>query len=152
MTLWHKKQNHYPPRWICITHISYPTLFPRGISIFQGILAKFNFLTKFPHLEKFINLMKNLKYKHQSIFPLWGRVKLNLRDRKENQTIIFNRCIIFEKQSRKEKYLSKKIVRKKTCWKNNFCQKKICKKNFLGKIFCWKNFCQKKNSLGKQFL
>ena len=25
--------------------------------------------------------MKYLKYKHQSIFPLWGRVKLNFRDR-----------------------------------------------------------------------
>ena len=25
--------------------------------------------------------MKDLKYKHQSTFPLWGRVKLNFRDR-----------------------------------------------------------------------
>ena len=25
--------------------------------------------------------MKDLKYEHQSIFPLWGRVKLNFRDR-----------------------------------------------------------------------
>ena len=36
-----------------------PTLFHRGILIFQGVLAKLNFLTKFPHLEKFIDLMKN---------------------------------------------------------------------------------------------
>ena len=36
---------------------------------------------KFPHLEKNVNLMKDLKYEHQSIFPLLGRVKLNLRDR-----------------------------------------------------------------------
>ena len=43
MTLWHKKENHYPPRWICITHIWSPTLFPRGILIFQGVLAKLNF-------------------------------------------------------------------------------------------------------------
>ena len=56
-----KKENHYPPRWICITHVWSPTLFPRGILIFQGVLAKLNFLTKFPHLEKFIDLMKNLK-------------------------------------------------------------------------------------------
>ena len=52
-----------------------------GIIIFQGVLTKFNFWMEFPHLSKFINLMKDLKYEHQSIFPLWGRVKLNFRDR-----------------------------------------------------------------------
>ena len=36
---------------------------------------------KFPVLEKFVDLMKDLKYEHQSIFPLWERVKLNFRDR-----------------------------------------------------------------------
>ena len=25
--------------------------------------------------------MKDLKYEHQSIFPTWGRLKLNFRDR-----------------------------------------------------------------------
>ena len=35
-----------------MTHIWFPTLFPRGIIIFQGVLTKFNFLTKFRHLEK----------------------------------------------------------------------------------------------------
>ena len=64
-----------------MTHIWSPTLFPRGIIIFQGVLTKFNFLTKFPHLEKFADLMKDFKYEHQSIFPLWGIVKLNFRDR-----------------------------------------------------------------------
>ena len=52
-----------------------------GIIIFEGVLTKLNFLIKFPHLSKFIDLMKDLKYEHQSIFPLWGRVKLNFRDR-----------------------------------------------------------------------
>ena len=52
MTLWHKKKNHYPPRWISITLIWSPTLFPRSIIIFKGVLTKFNFLMKFPHLEK----------------------------------------------------------------------------------------------------
>ena len=28
------KRNHYPSRWICMTHIKAPTLFPRGIIIF----------------------------------------------------------------------------------------------------------------------
>ena len=36
---------------------------------------------KFPHLEKFANLIKDLQYEHQSIFPLCGRVKPNFRDR-----------------------------------------------------------------------
>ena len=80
LSLWCKKKNHYPPRWICMTHIKAPTLFLRAIIIFQGLLTKFHFSTKFPHLEKIVNLIKDLKYKHQSTFPLWGRAKLNFRD------------------------------------------------------------------------
>ena len=35
-----KKKNHYPRRWICMTNIKAPTLFPRGIFlIFQGALT-----------------------------------------------------------------------------------------------------------------
>ena len=34
--------------------------------------------------------MKDLKYDHQSIFPLWGRVKLNFRDRYGEPNIYFN--------------------------------------------------------------
>ena len=75
------KKNHYPLRWICIAHIWSPTLFPRGIIIFQGVLTKFDFSMKFPYLEKIVDLMKDLKYEHQSTFPLWGRVKLNFRDK-----------------------------------------------------------------------
>ena len=86
-----------------MTHIWSHTLFPRGIKIFQGGLTKFNFLTKFPHLEKFVNLMNDLKYEHQSTFLFWGRVKINFRDRyrkpniswPENQGILF--FIIFLK-------------------------------------------------------
>ena len=43
LSLWCKKKNHYPCRWICMTHIKAPTLFPREIIIFQGVLTKFNF-------------------------------------------------------------------------------------------------------------
>ena len=32
--------------------------------------------------------MKDLKYEHQSIFPLWGRVKINLGTGTENQIFI----------------------------------------------------------------
>ena len=55
------KKNHYPPRWIGMTHIQFPTLFPRSIIIFQGVLRKSNFLIKFLCLEKFVNLMKDTK-------------------------------------------------------------------------------------------
>ena len=56
-------------KWICITHIWSPTLFPGGIFIFQGVLRKLNFLMKFLVLEKLVDLMKDLKYEDQSIFP-----------------------------------------------------------------------------------
>ena len=36
--------------------------------------------------------MKDLKYEHQSTFPLWGRVKLNFRDR-------YRKLNIFSKNS-----------------------------------------------------
>ena len=47
-----RKKNHSSPIWICMTHIWSPTLFSRGIITFQGVLTKFNFLMKFPYLEK----------------------------------------------------------------------------------------------------
>ena len=93
LSLWCKKKNLYPPRLICMSHIWSPTLFPRGIIIFQGVLAKFNFSTKFPHLEKNLMkdlyFMKDLKYEHHSIFPLGGgRVNLILGTGTENQIFI----------------------------------------------------------------
>ena len=90
MTLWCKK-NHYPPRWICITHIWLHTLFPRGIITFQGVLTKFHFLTKFPHLEKIVHLMKDLKCEHQSTFPLWKRYgKPNIYSRNSSCYQVFS--------------------------------------------------------------
>ena len=95
-----KKKNHYPLRWICIGHIWYPTLFPRGIIIFQAVLTKFNFSTKFPHLEKSVDLMKDLKYEHQSIFPCGGGSNLILGTDKENQIFILRTpaAVMFFKQ------------------------------------------------------
>ena len=52
---------------------------------FPGVLTKLSFSMKFPVLEKIVNLIKDLKYEHQSIFPLWGRVKLNTGTGRENQ-------------------------------------------------------------------
>ena len=42
--------------------------------------------------------MKYPKYEHQSIFPMWGRVKLNFRDRYEKPNIYSknsSRCQVF---------------------------------------------------------
>ena len=71
-----------------MTHIKAPTLFPRGILIFQGVLTKFHILMKFPHQEKIVSLMKDFKYEHQSSFPLWGRLKLNFGTGTENHIFI----------------------------------------------------------------
>ena len=52
-----------------------PTLFPWVIIIFQGVQTKFHFLTKFSHLEEFVDYMKNLKHEHQSTnmnTKFWG--------------------------------------------------------------------------------
>ena len=65
-----------------------PTLFPRAIIIFQGVLTKFYILTKFLHKEKFVDLMKNLKYEHKSTFPSGEGSNLFLGTGTENQIII----------------------------------------------------------------
>ena len=71
----------------------------RGIIIFEGVLTKFNFSIKFPHLSKFINLMKDLKYEHQSIFPCGGGSNLIFGTGSENKQNIFPRnsshCQVF---------------------------------------------------------
>ena len=51
LSLWCQKKS-FLTHIDCMTHIWSPTLFPRGIITFQGVLTKFNFLMKFPHLEK----------------------------------------------------------------------------------------------------
>ena len=56
-----------------------------GIIIFKGVLTKLNFSIKFPHLSKFIYLMKDLKYEHETFFPFWEGSNLILGIGKENQ-------------------------------------------------------------------
>ena len=46
--------------------------------------------------------MKDLKYEHQSTFPLWGRVKLNFRDR-------YRKLNVFSKNSSCYQLLSSKL-------------------------------------------
>ena len=66
-----------------------PYTIPQGIIIFQGVLTKFNFLMKFPHLGKIANLMKDLKYEHQSIFSWWGGSNLILGTGTGNQIFVY---------------------------------------------------------------
>ena len=56
--------------------------------------------------------MKDLKYKHQSIFPLWGRVKLKFRDR-------YGKPYIYSKNSSRYQFFSSNS-QKMTLW----CKKK----------------------------
>ena len=114
------KENHYPPRWICMTQIWSPTLFPRAIIIFQRVKTKFHFLIKFPHLEKSIDLMKDLKYEHQSTFPLWGRVKINFRDR-------YGKLNIYSKNSSCYQFFSSNSQKLSLlCKKNHYPPRWIC--------------------------
>ena len=56
MTLWCKKKS-LPTQVDLYDLYMVPTLFPRGIIIFQGVLTKFHSLTKCLHLEKIADLM-----------------------------------------------------------------------------------------------
>ena len=56
--------------------------------------------------------MKDLKYEHQSIFPMWGRVKINYRDR-------YRKPDIYSKNNRNQFFSSNS--QKLSLW----CKKKI---------------------------
>ena len=62
-----------------MTHVKAPTLFPRGIFIFQGVLTNFHILTKFPYL-------KNMSIK--AFFPCGGDSNLILGIGTENHIFI----------------------------------------------------------------
>ena len=47
-----KKKKLLPTQMDLYSHMWSPTLFPRKIIIFQGVLKKFRFLMEFPHLKK----------------------------------------------------------------------------------------------------
>ena len=86
MTLWCKKKP-LPTQMHLYSSYMVPHMIPWGNYNFPRSTNKTQFLMKFPHLEKNVDLMKALKYEHQSIFPLWGRVKLNIRDRYRKQIL-----------------------------------------------------------------
>ena len=82
----------------------------------------------------------------KAFFPCGEGSNLIFGTGRKNQTIIFNTCIIFEKQIRMEIFLSEIKSQKKTCWDNNFCQKKICKKKFLGEKILLKKYLSEKKT------
>ena len=58
-----------------------------------------------------MDLMKNLKFEHQSIFPLWGRVKHNFRDRYGKPNIFSensSHCQVFPLNCQKNDTLTQK--------------------------------------------
>ena len=56
------------------------------IIIFEGVLTKLTFLMKFPHLSKFIDLIKDLKNMNTKVFfPCVGGSNLILGTGTENQ-------------------------------------------------------------------
>ena len=119
LSLWCKK-NHSSARWICMTHIWFPTLFPRGIITFQGVLTKFHFSMKFPHLQKncqFEEIPKILAPKH---FSLVGRVKLNFRDRYGKPHIYF------KNSSHNQDFSSNSQKLSLWCKKNHYPPRWIC--------------------------
>ena len=72
-----------------MTHIWSPTLFPRGIITFQGVLIKFNFSMKFQHLEKNCQFNEIPKiFSTKAFFPCWGGSNLILGTGMENQIFI----------------------------------------------------------------
>ena len=71
-----------------MTHKWFPTEFPKGIIIFQGVLTKFNFSTKFPHLEKIVDLMRDLNMNTKALFPCGGGSNLILGTGTENKVFI----------------------------------------------------------------
>ena len=65
-----------------------PYMIPWGYYNLPRRTNKFNFLTKFPQLGKIVDLMKDLKYEHQSTFSCGGGSNLILGTGTENQIFI----------------------------------------------------------------
>ena len=79
--LWCKKKSLPTQMYLYNTHVV-PYTIPQGKFNFPKSTKKIQFFDEIFTSEKnYIGLMKELKYEHQSNFPLWGRVKLNFRDR-----------------------------------------------------------------------
>ena len=88
LSLWCRKKTSF------LTHMDLYDLYMVPYTILYGYynfprsINKIQFFDEISiSRKKIVDLMKYLKYNHQSIFPLWGRVKLNFRDRYEKPNI-----------------------------------------------------------------
>ena len=81
MTFWCLKKSLPTQMDLCDPYMV-PHTISWGNYNFQRSTNKIQFFDKiFTSVKKIVNLMKDLKYEHQSTFPFWGRVKLNFRYR-----------------------------------------------------------------------
>ena len=90
-----------------------PYTIPLGYYNFPRNTNILNFSMKFSHLEKIVNLMKDLKYEHKSTFTLYESVILNFRDR-------YRKPDVYSKNSSSNQFSSSNS-QKMTLW----CKKKI---------------------------
>ena len=68
---------------------------------------------KFSHLEKFTNVIKDLKYEHQSIYPCGEGSNLILGTGSENQIFFLRTPLVFKfftKLSKNDALAQKKII------------------------------------------
>ena len=94
-----------------------PYMVPHTISwgnyYFPRSTNKIQFFDKIStSVKKIVYFMKDLKHEHQSTFPLWGRVKLNLRDRYRKLNVFSknsSRYQLFSSNSQKLSLWCKKL-------------------------------------------
>ena len=121
MTLWCKKKS-LPTQMDLYSPLMIPHTIAQGNYNFPRNTNKIQFFDEISTSgKKVVDLMKDLKYEHQSIFPLWGRVKLNFRDR-------YGRPNIYSKNSSSNQFFSSNS-QKMTLWckkKNHYPPRWIC--------------------------
>ena len=96
MTLWCKKRS-LPTQMHLYSPYMVPYTLPQGNFNFPRSTNKIQFFDKISTSgKKIVDLMKALKYEHQSILSLWGRVKPNFRDRYRKPNIYFNNSSCYQ--------------------------------------------------------
>ena len=110
MTFW-CKINSLPTQMHLCNSYRVPHTILQGNYNFQRSTNKIIYLMKFPDLEKIVNLMKDLKYEHQSTFSLWEGSNLMLGIYRETKYFSENSscCQVFSQKCQKMTFWCKKI-------------------------------------------
>ena len=95
-----------------------PTLFPAAIIFSKEYKQNSIFQQNF-HMWKVVDLITDLKYKHQGTFPLWGIVKLNFMDR-------YGKLNIFSENSSRYQLFSQNSQKLSLWCKKNYPPRWIC--------------------------